>query len=392
MKLKNVKNHSFFYQKNHEAKERITKALKFLVSEVTHGRNDITSIILFGSLGQNEGVWKEKNGRIELISDIDLLVLTKTRGPASKSIKNIVKKAEREYRVKVDLKYIRHTSLLGSVKDTHLFDRKAGVVIWGGDSTGFFPSFQKNDLGLEDADFLFFNRVFLTVESFPINEFEIKKSGAREWISNEAAKTFFTCADLITLFFNEYHLSSCKRIALAKARLREFPLDGNFLKELNKALAFRFHNSKDYYFDDAIEYWMKSKKYLISTFRILHKQQENRNTSIFDEKLFEDRLHLLYRKKYKITAGSYLYYLLRMIKGGRVPRYNTTRPHPLFYRMTSLMLYLSIGRGGVEGEYIKRAEQYISKAYFFSVPLNSNRKGWALLRDELSNIYHAKCF
>jgi len=160
MKLKNIDDLKIFQVKNEEAKIKVIRALDDIVSKLCqYCGNDIVSIVLFGSIAKGEGVFKRKNKTIKIISDLDLLIVTKRRIPILlklKKLRQAIKEIEKKENVCVDLKFICYNKLRHLATDTHTLDRREGITIWGKDITSEFPKFRHSDISIEDAIFFIF--------------------------------------------------------------------------------------------------------------------------------------------------------------------------------------------------------------------------------------------
>jgi len=195
--------------------EIIDKELSKTVERLTKENKNIISIYLFGSLSRGEGFW-EKGRKPKLLSDIDLLVITK-KG----NIKN------RDH----DLRVIPIKNLKKIPKDTHNYDIiKTKFLLRGKDLSKKFPNTKNWSFGFEDIKLLFFNRLYINL---------LSKKGKKE-----ICKTMFTVTDIISIISNQYHPSFIKRKNITKKKWKGFGFSKKFLSDLEMCYDFSFSKIK----------------------------------------------------------------------------------------------------------------------------------------------------
>lgn len=397
MNPKNLHDTNFFYRENEEAKTKVISALNRITPEILRCCRDVISIILFGSFARGEGVWKGKKN-LGIISDLDLLIVTKRKKAASEKLKRMIKQVEEKEKIAVELDFVCHKSLKKLRKDTHNLDRKEGIVIWGEDVTSNFPQFRKEEINIKDIIFLFFNRILLALEKFPVKD--VKNIKSKTWLSHEACKGIFTCTDMICIRYSNYNPAVIKRIEFARKKCKQLMITNKdvFLEDLERAFNFRFRDVSTFYMNDAYDYWLRSRDHLLNLFQLCIRENHEK-TSPVDEEKFKSQLRRLYKLGYnqgfilpflrKIRFQLYqLYNLLRLKKKPKLPK--ALGQYDLSCRMASLMLYMAINKQDLVENYLTKAENYLSMVYHFPKTKEKNLiYTWALLRSELRKLHKA---
>lgn len=389
MRIENVDKLKFFQKENKEAEIKIIKVLNRIIFETLRCYNDVVSIILFGSLASGEGVWK-REGKIRVISDLDLLIITKKKRALTKKLKYTIGEIKKKEEIDVDLKFVCYNTLKKINKDTHTFDRKEGIIIWGKDVTSYFPEFKDGDINIKDIIFSFFNQVLLNIESFPT--FDTENLNAKKWLTYKASKNMLTCTRMITIHYNNYSPSILKRVEFTKKKCEELTILNKdvFLEDLNKAVDFRFNDIDNSYLNNAYDYWVRSREYLIKLFQFLCVGKNLMYLTSIDEKMFEFQLSFLYKVEYKVNLKMLLYYLYKLIVLKKIPKFPKTKEqYPICCRMASLMLYLAINKGGPIEYYLIKAENYLSMVYHVpKIKGMCSKDKWIFLRDELEKLHN----
>ena len=378
----------FFRNKNEEARSKIMNLIKALVPDILHHSSSVVSIMLVGSFARNEGGWKVKDGKVKILSDLDLLIITKKKETTSEKLSKTVKEKEQEVGVTIDLKFIRYKDLGKLGKDTHTLDRKKGIIIWGKNVTSKFPKFEKGDINFKDILLLFFNRVLLTLEILFFTDFKCLSENSLERLSYEASKTMFTCADLINIYCNDYQTSFTEKVKNVDKQLKtiEAEIDKKmFLKDLNKAFNFIFNEINLLYFPRPYEYWLRARNYLIKFFfSFLEKEVGKKGILACIDAL---------KSRKKSTLKSRVILSYKLLRSKRIPRI-FWKMHPTIYcRTASLMLYLAIGKRNLLMEkYVSDAETELSKVYFFKRIDEETRKSWIRTKNRLVRLHQLGVF
>ncbi len=393
MEMKNIDRLKFFQKENKEAEIKIIKVLNRIIFETLRCYNDVVSIILFGSLASGEGVWK-REGKIRVISDLDLLIITKKKRALTKKLKYTIEEIKEKEGIDVDLKFICYNTLKKMNKDTHTFDRKEGIIIWGKNVTSYFPDFKDGDINIKDIIFSFFNQVLLNIESFPI--FDTENLNTKKWLTYKASKNMLTCTRMISTYYNNYSSSILKRVEFTKKKCEELTILNKdvFLEDLNNAVDFRFKDVDNSYLNNAYDYWVRSREHLIKLFQFLCVRKNLMYLISIDEKMFEFQLSFLYKVEYKIDLKILLYHLYKLIVLKKIPKFPKTKEqYPICCRMASLMLYLAINKEGPIEDYIMKAENYLSMVYRIpKIKGMCSKDKWIFLRDELEELHIAGIF
>lgn len=390
MRIKNVDRLKFFQKENEEAEIKIIKVLNRVISETLRCYDDVVSIMLFGSLASGEGVWKREGKKIKVLSDLDLFIITKKRRVLAKKLKKLkhaIGEIKKKEDIEVDLKFACYSTLKKMKKDTHTFDRKEGITIWGKDVTSYFPEFKDGDINIKDIIFSFFNQVLLNIESFPM--FDTENLNTKKWLTYMASKNILTCTRMISIYHNNYSPSILKRVEFTKKKCEELTILNKdiFLEDLNTSVDFRFKDVNNYYLIDAYNYWVRSREYLIKLFQFLC---IGKNLMYcINEKMFESQLSFLYKVEYKVNLKILLYYLYKLIVLKKIPKFPKTKEqYPIYCRMASLMLFFAINKGGPIEDYLIKAENYLSMVYHVpKIKGMCSKDKWIFLRDELEKLH-----
>ena len=378
----------FLKIENKEARKKILNLVRVVVPEILRHSSSVVSIMLVGSFARQEGVWKVKREKIKIMSDLDLLVITKKRENISERLRKPLKELEQKVGTTVDLTSIRYSDLEKLPKNTHTLDRKRGLTIWGKNVTSKFPKFEKDDIDFKDILFLFFNRVLLTLENLIFIDFKCTNEDFLERLSYEATKTMFTCTDLINIYCNDYQTSFTEKVKNVNKQLRTTNVEIDkkmFLKDLNKASNFVFKETSLLYFPRSYEYWLTARNYLIKLFFSFLEKEKNQKTIV----ACIDALKLTK----KLTLKSWLILSYKLLRSKRIPRI-FWKMHPSIYcRIASLLLYLAIGkRNSLTEKYVIDSEAELSKVYFFKKSDGKAWNRWIRTRDDLVRLHKIGMF
>jgi predicted nucleotidyltransferase len=383
--------HTFFWKPHKELELKTEKAITTVADMLKQclGRR-ADAVILTGSLARGEGVWKQnERGDIDILSDLDLLVIVHGRKQREPSVHEKVGELEKQLNLTIDIKFVPATRARLLPKDTHTFDlSRTGKVLNGKNFIAELPLVNQRDLGMSSVEAIFFNRAFLNIEKIAPADFARRDDPARAALSYEAARTLFTCTDIIAIYQHRYSSFVRQRIETTKQCRLEFLDWDMFLKDLGRATDFVFGDQRTCYLASAHDDWLRARTYLVTLFTALmnecyHSSDLFRYPSLAHRAIRSPReqLRLLYKK----LLATYTIYSTR----------HTVRlfvkNNPLFLcRMACLMLYLAIG-SEEEGNYIQKACNYYAAVDPLERP-ESTPSAWTAVRNQLVTLHDAGVF
>lgn len=380
-----------FYRHNKDASRKVSDIIYRIVLKLLEYYDDIISILLFGSIARGEGIWKRGNDNtIKIISDLDLLVITNKTRTYSKEFKRFMNELESYENISIDIKFLRFKTLRNSNLDTHTFDKKDSLIIWGLDLSSYFPEVKKEDIKIDDMIFLFFNRIILTLEKFPILELKNLSPGAKEWLSHEASKTMFTCADLVSIYFGNYTSSVIEKVKFTRKQSEKLriPNKNKFLKDMEKAFNFRFKNIDVNYFDDPFHFWLSARDHLLTIFKHLYEKSAGELYGERVEDFFISSLITFFNENEQ-NIKDIIFSLFKLLSIKKLPRFSN---HEFNCRMASLMLYLSLNTN-LEEDYLNKAEDYLFKVYFdLKLKKMEKKERFLFLQKELKRLHEEQIF
>lgn len=373
----------YFIKEHEEAQKKVESSIEQVKMEILrHLGNRVTAIILIGGLARGEGAWKEANGQLKVISDLDLLVSTRWGTKVSKELQDELRRLGDQTGIEIAPRFVNNSELRFSPNSTELLDiKEIGIPIYGEKATLSLPEFDRDTIGFKDIVYLFFNRVYLSIDECSPDDCLSSDSGALERLSRGAVQTMFTCADFVTIHGHNYCSSVFDRVRFVKDNIFQQNMDidkNEFLADLDKAVEFKFEQTDKLYLNDAREFWLRARSHLINLFLLLFEQKfGTREISRYSylqlkESPFGARARL---------ALSRLRKVLKLIKMKKIPSFRNV-PDPHFYcRMAWLMLYLALGES-TKTEYLTKAEDYLAKVYRFKRRRLNAEEKWLALQDE----------
>ena len=156
--------------------EIIDNCIKITVEYLTDaiGRDNIVSIILYGSMARNEESYKNVNGKVFLESDLDVLVIVKNRAVALKwliQLKRLCNILTDQLRKKwllsnVNLSITTEERLIHAYPNVfNLFLRISGKVIFGKDLIELIPSYKFSEIPVDNLYRMIFGHMISVVRS-----------------------------------------------------------------------------------------------------------------------------------------------------------------------------------------------------------------------------------
>jgi len=371
-----------FWKDNPEAQQRIDEAIDLTAKAAEkHIGNNIRSIMLVGSFSRGEGIWKEKNGDVDILSDLDILLISKTLRKVPNNLINEINQIGNRLKVNIDLKIKSLLKVKLYPKDTHSFDLcQTAKVIYGKNLLNTLPKVSQKDLDKGAIEAIFFNRTMLNISKCSPDDLYSSSRDALLSLSYAAAKTMFTCADIITIYNHCYSSFISERIKLMNGKLRAFVVNKeNFLGDLNAAYKFTFEHTDKIAIEQTYEYWLRTRQHLIDTFLFAMDKENEAEGILYYETWsnsylpFFDKICFFY-KKLKIS-----YILLK--KYNFLKLFWNFQPI-VYFRMVSLMLYLAIDKDK-EKIYTSKAMEYFSKIGTSAIKKTQVKDLWISLTNEI---------
>ena len=379
----------FFLKMNAEAENRVNEAIDLAVKMVVqYFDRELMSILLAGSFARGEGAWKSRGDKIDILSDLDLLVVLKTHKETPSSFTKDIQSAIGKMGITIDLKIKPSLKLRFYPKDTHTYDYvHASRVIYGKDPRYILPYVSQQEIGNYGMENIFFNRVILNIEKIKLCDMISSSKEDLLRLSYSAAKTMFTCSDIIAISHRGYSPYISERVKLSKERIRNFTIDhAQFVKDLTSAFEFVFQKPEQYCIEDVHDYWVRAQQYFIQLFLSSMKRRPDMD-EIF---CYPFRMNLRYSEKVRsFFQGIYASFIL-FRKNHHFCVF--WRPHPACQcRMACLMLYLALGQKN-NGMYIQKAQEYCSGVCPDKNQALDSSGQWLVLRDHLFHLHKLGIF
>lgn len=196
-------------------KKKLNKDINIMVRVITQSFEDsLISIILYGSYGRDEGAFYASGKSINVYNDYDILLVV-SKKLSSDKIQKVKKKLLDCLNIRfIDLSQ-KPVKKLKQLKPLIFnFDLRHGSsVIWGDPNIlKKIPHFKPNQLTLEDAEILYFTRMYTFFSSIDENSFINGISGEQSrFFRNQMAKAILAVIDVLLLQKHSYHASYRER-------------------------------------------------------------------------------------------------------------------------------------------------------------------------------------
>jgi len=379
----------YFWNANQEADLRVKETIDFLVkAAIQYLGDDILSIILMGSFARGEGIWKKLEERIEILSDIDLLVVLKGHKRIPTQLSEEIRRIKNKMNIQIDIRFKSSFRLRFYPKDTHTYDYlHISQVIYGRDIKKLFPRVFREDIGKSDIEALFFNRAKNNIKECSPAYLTSNSGKDLLMLNYMAAKTMFTCTDIMSIYHRNYSPFIDERIKFGRENLKTFGiLPERFLEDLDIAHRFVFEQPAAPTIENIRDYWARARGYLLRLF-LFANGRKNEFNEIFN-----------YPFSLRLSCVEKIRLFYKRIKFVRVlwKRYNRftlfRRFHPVIYcRMASLMLYMAIDKDKEEA-YTRKALEYFSNLYHLENEMGKTGDIWMTLRSNLLEFHKAGLF
>lgn len=378
----------YFWKENQQAERNVGDLIEQVRAAILHEfDNSVIAIILVGALARGEGAWKKIDNRLVILSDLDLLVVTRHGAKISEGLQNKLGNLEKETGITIDVRFQSQASLKLSARSTHLYDvRETGIAIWGDKKTLGIPNFREKDIGYKDIVALFFNRCILCLEECSPDDFVLSDANALERLTRFASDTMFTCADFITISSNSYSPSVFERVRFAKSNLAQLNTAINeeqFLSNLDKAINFKFAETTKLYLEDANDFWLAARQHLVDLFSFFFKQAYGITDISRYPNLLTRGVSLRGKARSVLSRLRTAY---RLLKTKKLPPPLSVLNISFYCRMASLMLYLALGEK-LEVSYMAKADEYMSKVYLHRKSRLDTKGAWLALGNELKDFH-----
>ncbi len=376
----------YFKKDNIEAEHKIEDLINQVRKELICCLDKkVVSILLRGSLARGEGAWKNIDGNLKIISDLDLFLITKARTVISKRLKDQIIKIGKEARMSVHLHTIDLIRLKFMDKDLWLFDTKnIGIVIYGKDIPKMLMV-EQMDINSKDIIALFFHRVFSSIIKCSPDDFSSSSQSALENLSLAASEIMFTCVDIIIIYSGNYYSSLFERVNFLENKFDKVGFDidkEKLLSDINKALNFKFFQTEKFFLEEAQDFLLIAKDHLINLFFCFMKMEYNTQDILMC--LYLENRNIVFKNKARsiLTRMIIAYRLLRIKKLPKFP----WSAHPRSYCMAaSLMPFIALDKT-VNEDYVIKGTEYLSKIYFQG---QNTQRTWVTLRNELELLYNS---
>lgn len=379
---------NYFFIENTEAEERIGKLIERAKGEILGClRKQVKAIVLVGSLARGEGAWKKVDGRLVIISDVDLLVITRstTRIPVrlQESLNNL--KSESGIEVALWIKSV--VSMKVSRSEVDLRDiKETGLVLYGEKDILADMEPDESETGFENAVFLFFNRAMLAILECSPQDFMATDGSANQRLSLSASAIMMTCTDIITIAQGAYFPSPVKRVEFTRStssRLNADTDNEQFLRDLLAALSYKLEQTERLYLENADEFWLRAKDYLMKLF-LYYFRQKYGTEDIFAYPDIVGKEHSLIRIVLNLATSFKTAYILA--RSGKRPRFCFNAKNLFYGKMAALSLFLALGKELDRG-YINKAAYYLQRVHHFDPEMADSEAMWLDLRGRLRDLH-----
>tara|TARA_A100001388_G_scaffold159362_1_gene118876 strand:- start:33213 stop:34301 length:1089 start_codon:yes stop_codon:yes gene_type:complete len=197
-------------------KKRLDKDINKILELITNSfEGSLISIILYGSYGRDEGSFYVSNGDIKVYNDYDILLVVKKKIPS-----NLLELVKKNLLDCLDIRFIdlsqKPVKKLKYLKPLIFnYDLKYGSsVIWGDlNILKKIPNFSPSQLTLEDAEILYFTRIYTFFGSIDEKGLNEGVCGEKSrFFRNQMAKAILAIVDVMLLQKKSYHTSYNERI------------------------------------------------------------------------------------------------------------------------------------------------------------------------------------
>jgi len=368
----------FLAEANSELQRTIRVRIEHVISEVLAHFGGVVSIVLIGSLGRGEGIWKLDDGSAKLTSDLDLLIVTSNSQSLPEPLRHL--SYERGAQIPVNISLATHRNLNRRRKGTYAMDIKEGsLVIWGDDVIEHLPEVRPEDIGFEDIVALFFNRGLFSIVDFSPGDLVSTDKTVLIRLSHEASKMVSTCADMISITANTYTPSTLTRLKITKEMVEKGTIaididQQGFLALLDLTIEFNIDKKRPY-IENIQHYWLSARLYLMDIFSMLL-SKEHPGAHL------PDALHLLSEySRPSVKLRVYTWY--RLLRLGKIP---SLLPHVdpvVSWKKAVLTAFMAITADELLEEHVHEAERSLGKIYWRRDTGGSVNARWIRLRDEL---------
>jgi predicted nucleotidyltransferase len=198
-------------------KQKLNADLALIISEILECyQNNVTSIILYGSYGRGEGgFFINDEKKISAYNDYDLVVISDEFVSSDK-----LKSLEENLVAITDVQWIdicqKNKENLQNLSLTIFnYDLKFGSKVIYGDSEilNYIPDFDSQEIPLNEAETLYFTRLWPFLGSMTENAFVIGlKNDESRFFRNQMCKAFLAVVDVVLLQSKLYHTSYLERV------------------------------------------------------------------------------------------------------------------------------------------------------------------------------------
>ncbi|MFC2015650.1 hypothetical protein ACFLUM_01820 [Chloroflexota bacterium] len=345
---------------------------------------------LIGSLARGEGIWKADDSGPRVLSDLDLIVVTRHHQGVPSVLDDELGRIERESGVAVDVRIAPRVRLPFYPKNVETLDvREHRILLHGPDFTRWLPAVETIDH--TNIAYSFFNEVVLSLEELSPSDMQQPGEKSLSLLSHRAAKTLFTCASIVCMLSSRYQSTTAARMGCITAdRLGSVKLNGGqFPEDLQSAYAFRHAQPSLHYLPDAEDFFRRARNYLLELFRFYMETQYG----LYELDEYPRRAHRSMPARERLRGIYTRFHTVELLLAqGKTPRWSGSISPALCCQMAALMLYLAYDKL-VDGMSVAKAEAYLSK--FFRRPSAKHDDlpdRWCRARNELKAFHRLGVF
>lgn len=286
---------SLTYHKNKSTQELINKAvshnLRIISKEIIQRVPDLISIYLTGGYAASEGTVFEENEKVNLISDYDLVIVSKTKSQPINLSDGTIEKLIDVYKMPGHPIYEIFNWEIGKLRtipnSKFLFDFALAKCIFGQDVRHRLPIF-KDKIPLTEGLRLLFNRVYGVLIPFSPAFFAIEPPiQSFRHLTFESVKLTIGSIEALLILKNMYSLTLKENINVFLGNLN------TIFREVNDQIPTINHviNNAFYYKlgvnlnaeENALQTWLDSKKLCLIAFKLYMKELFDITPSSIDE-------------------------------------------------------------------------------------------------------------
>jgi predicted nucleotidyltransferase len=401
---------------DHAIEGKIDEILHIVTEEIIahfHPR----SIILIGSFGRGEGTVRVTNGKLEVLSDWDFIIIS-NKYISSGALENLSSALSEKLGLEIGMSgmelsmYFVLSKVFPGVWTATIdnYDMKYGSkLLHGVNYLDKMPNFKPEDISIWEGIRLIFNRMIESLNYISteyLNTYPSKEQEQRlfSWIN----KIILACQDALLISAKRYHFSYKIRnktfqeifLKYFKALDEQIP---NFLPLTIKATEYKL-NPKEIYSKDIVEFWFEVAEITDKVFRCIIEKDMGITFDSYAE--FQEKYlkHPHIRKKYyRGLSPNPMYQNLRsMIKmwifGHKIPPINLIKKSriPWTHIVYSMIPIVYFGLTKNDEANYNLLEKVETNLTLFKVSSdhdqNNSWEEWEYLKKQILNVWYIVCY